>query len=90
MKDLNAPGPAIVQYPDTRTELRSARLWTSYHYTRQLSYKLGYWYESYSADNWAVDGLVPFDPAVEGILLLGNETLDYDASVITLSANYQF
>ena len=90
MSDINAPGPAIVQYPDTRTELHSAKLWSSYHYNKQLSYKLGYWYERYSADNWAVDGLVPYDPTVEGILLLGNETLDYDVSVITLSANYRF
>ena len=90
MEDLNAPGPAIVPYPNTRTALHSAKLWTDYHYNKQLSYKLGYWYESYSADNWAVDGLVPYDPAVESILLLGNETLDYNVYVVTVSANYRY
>ncbi len=90
MIDLNAPGPAIVQYPDTKTELTSVKLWTSYQHNKQLSYKIGYWYENYSADNWAVDGLTPYDPAVEGILLLGNETLDYNVYVVTVSANYRY
>lgn len=89
MSDLANPGSEN-QFPDTRTELTSVKLWTDYHYSKQLAYKLGYWYEEYSADNWAVDGLQAYNPNVDGILLLGNETLDYNVSVITVSASYRF
>jgi len=90
MIDMVNPGTED-QYPDTKTALTSFKLWTSYDVSRQLSYKLGYRYEKYSADNWAVDGLQPYDPTVAaGILLLGNETLDYDVHVVTASASYRF
>jgi MtrB/PioB family decaheme-associated outer membrane protein len=90
MKDVNNPGTEN-QYPDTQTALTSLKLWTSYDYNKQLSYRLGYRFEKYSADNWAIDGLQPYDPTVAtGILLLGNEALDYDVHVITASASYRF
>ena len=90
MKDLINPGTAG-QYPDTKTELTSVKLWSNYKYSKQLVYKLGVWFEEYSADDWAVDGLLPYDPiAVENTLLLGSETLDYNTYVITASASYRF
>jgi len=90
MIDLANPGTEN-QYPDTETALTSLKLWTSYDYNKQLTYKLGYRYEKYSSDNWAIDGLQPYDPAtVAGILLLGNETLDYNVHVVTASASYRF
>jgi len=90
MIDLTAPGTAG-QYPDTKTELTSVKLWSSYHHSKQLAYKLGLWFEEYSADNWAIDGLLPYDPAaVEDTLLFGNETLDYNVYVVTVSASYRF
>ncbi len=90
MKDLIAPGTEG-QYPDTKTELTSVKLWTSYNHSKQLAYKLGFWFEDYTADNWMVDGLQPYDPlAVENTLLLGNETLDYNVYVITVSATYRY
>lgn len=92
IKMTDLPGTsAVSQYPDNTTELNSVKLWTSYDYSKQLAYKLGYWFEAYRADNWAVDGLVPYDPAlVPDSLLLGNETLDYDVYVVTVSASYRF
>ena len=90
MKDLNNPGTED-QYPDTKTELTSVKLWSNYSYSKQLIYKVGFWFEDYTADNWAVDGLQPYDPTTAtNILLLGNETLDYNVYVITVSANYRY
>ena len=90
MHDLVNPGTED-QYPDTKTALTSVKLWTSYNYSKQLSYKLGVWFEDYSEDNWAVDGIQPYDPAtVANTLLLGNETLDYSVYVITVSASYRY
>jgi len=90
MKDLNNPGTED-QYPDTKTELTSVKLWTNYNHSKNLSYKLGFWFEDYTADNWAIDGLQPYDPTTAtNILLLGNETLDYNVYVITVSASYKY
>ena len=90
MQDIFNPGTED-QYPDTKTELTSVKLWTSYKFSKTLTYRLGYRYEKYSADNWAIDGLQPYDNAeVENTLLLGNETLDYDVHVVTATASYNF
>jgi len=89
MTDIVVPGSEI-QFPDTKTKLSSIQLWGLYQYSKQLSYKLGYIYEKYSADNWAVDNLQAYDPAYESLLLLDNETLDYNVYTVTLSAVYTF
>ncbi len=90
MIDLSVAG-AAGQYPDTRTELTSVKLWTDYNYSKQLVYKLGLWFEEYSAENWAIDGVAVYDPlAVENMMFLGSETLDYNVYVITASMSYRF
>ena len=90
MTDLAAPGTEN-QFPDTVTALTSVKLWTRYKYNKQLTYKLGLGFEDYEADNWAVDGLLPYEPTVvNNTLLMGNETLDYNVYVVSLSAIYKF
>jgi len=89
MIDIVVPG-SETQFPDTKTELSSIQLWSSYQYNKQLTYKLGYIYEKYSADNWAVDNLQAYDPAYESLLLLDDDTQDYNVYVVTLSAIYTF
>jgi MtrB/PioB family decaheme-associated outer membrane protein len=89
MTDIQNPGTEV-QYPDTTTELTSVKLWTTFNYSKQLSYKFGYWYEEYDGENWAIDGVAPYDPAAANILLLGNESLDYRNHVVTVAASYRF
>ena len=85
------PATAEDQFPDNLTEMYSIKLWTDYNYSKKLVYKFGYWYEEYLADNWAVDGLEPYDPnVVANTLLLGNTTMDYEVRVFTVSASYRF
>ena len=85
------PAIAVDQFPDNKTEMVSIKLWTDYNYSKHWVYKLGYWYEEYLADNWAVDGLEPYDPTVVArTLLLGNTTMDYEVRVFTVSASYKF
>jgi len=76
------------QYPDLKTSLGSLKLWTIYKQSKKLSYKFSYWYEDYSADNWALDGIDP--DTVENMLLMGEDTLDYDVHVVGASAIYSF
>ena len=88
LNDQADPG-GEAQYPDTKSEMYSIKLWTDYNYSKQLVYRLGYWYEEYLADNWAVDDL-PVYTTGSGILLLGEETMDYEVRVFTVSASYKF
>lgn len=88
MKDVFNPGTED-QYPDTETSRTSIKLWANYKYNKNLSYKLAFWFEDYDADDWAIDG-VPAYTANSGALFLDGDSLDYDVSVITLSATYRF
>ena len=90
--DMTHSGSTVPdQFPDNLTEMYSIKLWTDYNYSKRLVYKFGYWYEEYLADDWAVDGLDPYDPAVvANTLLLGNTTMDYEVRVFTVSASYKF
>ncbi|MFC1589145.1 MtrB/PioB family decaheme-associated outer membrane protein [Pseudomonadota bacterium] len=90
LTDYVLPGTET-PFPDNQTELTSTRLWADYNYDKHWTYKFGLSYEEYMADNWAVDGLLPYEPTVvANSLLPGNETLDYSTYVITLSANFKF
>ncbi|MGB5717737.1 MAG: MtrB/PioB family decaheme-associated outer membrane protein, partial [Gammaproteobacteria bacterium] len=75
-------------YPDLKTSLTSVKLWTEYHYRRDLAFKLSYWYQDYSADNWAVDNLQ--EDSINNLLLLGEDTQDYDVHVVGVSFVYKF
>lgn len=87
LTNLSAPGTAV-QFPDLKTKLTSLKLWALYRYRHNLSFKLSYWHEDYDADNWAYDGLQA--NSVANTLLLGEETQDYDTSVIAASLIYHF
>jgi len=89
--EMNHESVEEQQFPDNLSEMYSIKLWTDYNYSKQWVYKLGYWYEEYLADNWAVDGLTPYnDNVVANTLLLGNTTMDYEVRVFTVSASYKF
>ena len=81
-------GGTVDPYPDLHTELTSLKLWTLYHYRKDLALKLTYWYEKYSADNWALDDLQ--EDSVPGLLLFGEDTQDYDVHAVSASALFRF
>jgi MtrB/PioB family decaheme-associated outer membrane protein len=87
MKNL-VPGGEVTPYPDLKTELTSVKLWTLYRYRKDLALRLTYWYQKYSADNWALDDLQP--NSVPGLLLFGEDTQDYDVHAVSASAVFQF
>ena len=78
----------VTPYPELKTALTSVKLWTEYRYRKDLSWKLGYRYERYTADNWALDNLQA--NSVANALLLDEDTPDYDVHVITASAILRF
>jgi MtrB/PioB family decaheme-associated outer membrane protein len=86
-------------YPDLKTELASAKFWTQYNQSKNLSYRFYYWYEDYEADNWAMDdlqagSLIDMPSAAPGeftdYLLTGEQTQDYKVHVIGVSLVYLF
>jgi len=87
MKNL-VPGGAVTPYPDLKTTLTSLKLWTLYRVRKDVAFRVSYWYEDYEADNWALDDLQV--DSVPNLLLLGEDTQDYDAHVVTLSTIFQF
>jgi MtrB/PioB family decaheme-associated outer membrane protein len=86
--DNLAPAGTVTPYPDLETSLTSVKLWTRYRYRRDLSWKLSYRYERFDADNWALDNLQA--DSIGNLLLLGEETPDYDAHVMSASVIYHF
>ncbi len=82
------PLSVVTPYPDLKNSLTSLKLWTRYRYRKDLSWKLGYRYERYTADNWALDNLQA--DSVANLLLLDEETPDYDVHVISTSVVYHF
>lgn len=85
--DLAANQPAG-QYPDLKTSMGSFKLWTDYQVSKNIAVNVSYWYQTYREDNWAVDDLDV--DSVANMLLLGEETLDYDVHVIAASAKIKF
>ena len=86
MQDLTAPGTET-QFPDLETELTGVKLWTLYRHRKNMAFKLGYRYEKYKADNWAVDDLQ--EDSITNLLLLGEDTLD-DVHEVAVSYIYRF
>ena len=75
-------------YPDLASTLKSVQLHGTYRVKDNVSLKLAYWYEDYSEDDWARDGIgVATLPTVLG---LGAKTQDYDVNVIAASIRYDF
>jgi hypothetical protein len=75
-------------YPTLENRLHSIRLYGLYHLRKDLGLRLSYWYEDYESTDWALDGLDP--NSVNGVLLLGNDSPDYNDHVVTASLRYNF
>jgi len=80
-------GVPFNQYPDLETSITSIKLWTQYQFQKNTAWKLSYWYEDYNADNWAVDDLNA--DSVTNLLLMDEDTLDYDTHVVSASVIYR-
>ena len=49
--------------------------------------RVGYWYEYYRSDDWALDGVQP--ATVPNLLSLGADPFNYDVSTVLLSFVYR-
>lgn len=75
-------------YPDLETDLDSVKLFADYRLKDNMTLHAAYWYESYDADDWMLDGVNP--DTVSNVLTFGEESPFYDVNVVTLSLRYKF
>lgn len=75
-------------FPDLTTDLTSVKLYATYRLATTLSLNAAFVHETYKVDDWSVDGVTP--ASMPTVLTLGEETLDYDVNVVTVSMRYAF
>ena len=86
------PGDIAFRWPafeDTYARLEAA---LQYHFTKSLSAKLFYVYESFTKHDWQTDTSTPFlGPGVSGTpIFLGNDQRNYWAQIIGVTLKYKF
>lgn len=75
-------------FPDLETDLDSVKLYADYRFRDNMTLHAAYWYESYDADDWMLDGVNP--DTVANVLTFREESPSYDVNVVTLSLRYKF
>jgi len=75
-------------YPTLNNELQTIKLYALYRVRKDMDLQLTFVHESYDSTDWALDGLEP--ETVTDVLLLGDESPDYDVNVVTASIRYRF
>jgi MtrB/PioB family decaheme-associated outer membrane protein len=75
-------------FPDLSTRRDSIRLYANYHLKDNVTLRAGYWYERYSSDNWALDGVAP--DTISNVLTFGQIPPQYHVNVIAMSLRYKF
>jgi hypothetical protein len=74
--------------PDDETLLDSFNVHASFKLKDAWSLRATYWYERYDSSDWALDGIVPNQLA--NVILLGEDSPDYNVQVVTFSMIYRF
>jgi len=85
-----AVGSALSTLPLPRdvTRLESANLYATYKVRDYLSLRAGLWYEHFHSTDWSVDGIEPNQLA--NVILLGEDSPDYNVYVVSFSAIFRF
>lgn len=89
--ELNfATGSALVSraLPSDQTRLDSVNVNATYKLRENLSLRFGAWYERYRSRDWSVDGIAP--NTLANVILLGEDSPDYNVYVFSFSAIYRF
>jgi len=78
----------VEPFPDSSTKVHTLTLSADYRVKRNTSIRLGYLYEHYSSEDWAVDGVSP--DSFSNLLTLGDESPNYDEHLFWASVVYRF
>jgi MtrB/PioB family decaheme-associated outer membrane protein len=90
-----APGPAFgvaqglalpTAIPDAKNTLNSLQIFGRWQYSKNLLFRANYWYQHFSARNWAYDNATP--TSSNNVLLTGQSSGSYNANVFGISVAY--
>ncbi len=74
-------------FPNLKTELNSLRLSLDYAWREDLTFRFGYWFESFDSSDWALDGVEP--ATVNNLVSLGADAHGYDVNTFLVSFVYR-
>ncbi len=80
--------PTSFPYPTLNNRLHTIKLYAQYRLRKNLDFKLTFLHEAYDSTDWALDGLE--SDSVTDLVLLGDESPDYDNNVVIGSIRYRF
>jgi MtrB/PioB family decaheme-associated outer membrane protein len=75
-------------FPDLTSRLGSFKLYGNYRLSDAMSLAAAYWYESYSSQDWQLDGVTP--STIPNVLSLGETSPSYHVNFVSLSLRYRF
>ena len=85
---LTSASAGLSQFPDLESTLDSLRIRLSYRVSERLELALRLRYESFMAEDWALEGVGP--ATIPVILTLGANPYDYDVFMFGLGFRYLF
>ncbi|MFO0041048.1 MAG: MtrB/PioB family outer membrane beta-barrel protein, partial [Pseudomonadota bacterium] len=87
---LTTTGPALVSapLPTARTDLTSASIYGDWAWRKDTTVRVRFAYEDYATTDWAVDN-VPANQ-LANVILLGEDSPDYNVWVASLAFVYRF
>lgn len=84
--DLTSASAGLSQFPDLESTLDSLRVRLSYRVSERLELALRLRYESFEAEDWAINGVGP--ATIPVVLTLGADPYDYDVFIVGLGFRY--
>jgi MtrB/PioB family decaheme-associated outer membrane protein len=85
----SAPSLAFLPLPDLQTKITSLNLSGDYKFRENTTIRLGYLYERYTTDDFALDDITA--DTMSNVIWLGNvRSQDYNVHVVGLSLIYEF
>ncbi len=89
-RDIVAPNSLVpaLPYPDVSTKVHTVKLSANYRYKKKTNFRLGYEYEKYSSDDWAVDDIRP--NSLRNVLTIDTEAPNYSIHTLTAAVTYKF
>jgi MtrB/PioB family decaheme-associated outer membrane protein len=84
----NDTGGVQSDFPNLETRFHQVKLGLDYPYSKALSLKVGYLFQKYNADDWALDGVSP--DTVPNLLSLGANPQNYSNQVVFIGVKYLF
>jgi MtrB/PioB family decaheme-associated outer membrane protein len=93
VKTVELGGPVSPPFPDNETTLHNVSVQGDLQITRNLSMRVGYLFEDFDSDDWAIDQVCPACLNFSGnaaVIATGESSPHYSAHVVSWSLIYRF